>query len=85
MSKHQTVTALSTTEAKYITLLMVLEDQISLAHLLKEVVANDIDTNFKPSTIHCKPFEDNRGALDMAELPQISPRTKHLNNAFNYF
>ena len=35
--------------------------------------------------IHCKIFEDNSGALEMACTPKICPRTKHINNAYHHF
>ena len=50
---------------------MALREQIPLLCLLKEVVENNIDTTFKPATIHCKAFEDNSGALEMVKLPKI--------------
>ena len=41
---------------------------------------------FKPlATIHCKAFEDNSGALEMAKVPKMRPRTKHLNNVYHHF
>ena len=35
--------------------------------------------------IHCKAFEDNSGALEMARLPKMRPRTKHLNLSYHHF
>ena len=35
--------------------------------------------------IHCKIFEDNSGALEMACSPKIHPCTKHINNAYHHF
>ena len=29
--------------------------------------------------IHCKVFEDNAGAIEIANVPKMRPRTKHLN------
>ena len=63
--------ALSTTDAEYMALSMALREQVPLLHLLKEVVDNKIDTTFKPTTIHCKAFEDNSNALEMVKLPKI--------------
>ena len=78
--KLQTLTTLSTTEAEYMALSMVLQEQIPLLHLLKEVVAQEVNTTSQPATIHCKAFEDNNGALETAKQPKFRPRTKHLNN-----
>ena len=36
-------------------------------------------------TIHCKVFEDNVGALTMAQTPKMRPRTKHLNLKYHHF
>ena len=29
--------------------------------------------------IHCRVFEDNNGALELAKMPKFRPRTKHIN------
>ena len=84
-SKLQTLTALSTTKAEYVALLMAMRKQLPLIQLLKEVVAHKVDTNLQPTTIHCKAFEDNSGALEMAKVPKMRPRTKHLNNVYHHF
>ena len=36
-------------------------------------------------TIHCKAFEDNSGALEIAKLPKLRPRTKHMNVQLHHF
>ena len=38
-----------------------------------------------PTTIHCKAFEDNSGALEMAKVPKMRPRIEHLNNVYHHF
>ena len=35
--------------------------------------------------MHCTVFEDNSGALELAQLPIMHPRTKHINQSFHYF
>ena len=35
--------------------------------------------------IHCKIFEDNSGALELAKVPKMRPRTKHLNIKYHHF
>ena len=35
--------------------------------------------------IHCKALEDNSRALEMAKVPKMRPRTKHLNNVYHHF
>ena len=85
LSKLQTLTALSTTEAEYVALSMAMREQLPLIQLLKEVIAHKIDATLQPTTIHCKAFEDNSGALEMAKVPKMRPRTKHLNNVYHHF
>ena len=84
-SKLQTLTTLLTTEAEYMALSMAMREQLPLIQLLKEVVAHKVDANLQPTTIHCKAFEDNSGALEMAKVPKMRPRTKHLNNVYHHF
>lgn len=84
-SKLQTLTALSTTEAEYIALSSALREQIPLLDLLKEVAEKGIDVDIKPALVHCKVFEDNSGAIELAKLPKIRPRTKHINVCFHHF
>jgi hypothetical protein len=35
--------------------------------------------------VYCKAFEDNSGALELARLPKIRPRTKHINIKYHHF
>ncbi len=35
--------------------------------------------------VYCKAFEDNSGALELARLPKLRPRTKHINTWFHHF
>jgi hypothetical protein len=35
--------------------------------------------------IHCTIFEDNSGALEIARVPKVRPRTKHMNNKYFHF
>jgi hypothetical protein len=38
-----------------------------------------------PLKIHCKEFEDNSGALEMANVHRLTPRTKHLAVSWHHF
>jgi histone deacetylase 1/2 len=84
-STLQTQTALSTTEAEYVALSTALREQIPLMELIKEMQKNQVDVEFKPPKVHCTAFEDNSGALELALLPKIRPRTKHINNTYHHF
>ena len=35
--------------------------------------------------VHCKVFEDNEGAIEIAKVPKMRPRTKHLNIKYHHF
>ena len=38
-----------------------------------------------PPKIHCKLFEDNSGAIEIANVPKMRPRTKHINVKYHHF
>ena len=84
-SKMQTITALSTTEAEYIALSTSLREVIPLMGILKEAREHGINIKDIPPKVHCTVFEDNSGALELARLPKMRPRTKHINQAFHHF
>jgi hypothetical protein len=35
--------------------------------------------------VYCKVFEDNTGALEIARLSKLHPRTKHINVCYHHF
>ena len=35
--------------------------------------------------VHCKVFEDNSGAIEIAKVHKYRPRTKHLNVKLHHF
>ena len=84
-SKMQTITALSTTEAEYIALSTSLREVIPLMGMLKEARENGLDVKDIPPQVHCTVFEDNSGALELARMPKMRPRTKHINQAYHHF
>ena len=84
-SKMQTITTMSTTEAEYITLSTSLREVIPLMGLLKEARDHGLCIDELPPKVHCTVFEDNSGALELARLPKICPRTKHINQAYHHF
>ena len=84
-SKIQTITALSTTEAEYIALSTSLREVIPLMGMLKEATGHGLSVKFLPPQVHCSIFEDNSGALELARLPKLRPRTKHINQSFHHF
>jgi hypothetical protein len=83
-SKLQSEIALSTTEAEYIALSQSLREVIPLIQLLKEI--NEIFPLHMPTPeIHCKVWEDNNGALSLAQKGKFSPRTKHIAIKYHHF
>jgi len=84
-SKMQTEIALSTTEAEYIALSQSMREVLPIIWLLEEARQFGIPVlNAKPK-VHCKVFEDNAGAIEIANVPKMRPRTKHLNIKYHHF
>jgi hypothetical protein len=84
-SKLQTEVALSTNEAEYIALSTALRDVTSLMYILEEATAQGIPNIATVAQVHCRVFEDNSGALELARVPKMRPRTKHLNVKYHHF
>ncbi len=78
-SKMQTEIALSTTEAEYIALSQSMREVLPIMWLLQEAHDQGIPVLTNPPKIHCKVFEDNAGTIEIAKVPKMRPRTKHLN------
>ena len=53
--------------------------------ILKELKRLNIKMNNAIPRVHCKVFEDNSGALEMAKIHKYRPRTKHLNVKYHHF
>jgi hypothetical protein len=84
--KLQTQIALSTTEAEYIALSQSLREmRISLMQLLEEFKEKGFPVVSTKPRVHCKAFEDNSGALELARLPKLRPQTKHINLVYHRF
>ena len=84
-SKLQTQVALSTTEAEYIALSQSLRDTIPIINLLRELKEHGFTDTDPVPKIHCKVFEDNSGALELAKAPKMRPRTKHIALKYHHF
>ena len=84
-SNMETITALSTTEAEYIALSTSLREVIPMMGMLKEAWEQGLQVKYLPPKVHCMVFEDNSGALELARLPRICPRTKLINQSFHHF
>ncbi len=84
-SKLQTQIALSTCEAECVSLSESLRSTIPIMSLIDEIRSHGHDVCSTRPQVHCKAFEDNAGALQLARLPKLRPRTKHLNLVLHHF
>ena len=84
-SKTQTITVLSTTEVEYIALSTSIREVIPLMGMLEEAREQGVQIDSLPPRIHCTVFEDKSGALELACLPKMCPRTKHISQSFHHF
>jgi hypothetical protein len=84
-SKMQTEISLSTTEAEYIALSQSMREVLPIIWLLEEPRQFGIPVLHAKPKVHCKVFEDNAGAIEIANVLKIRPRTKHLNIKYHHF
>ena len=76
---------MSTTEAEYTGLSYAIREAISVINLLKELKEKGFEINNSNAKVHCKVFEDNTGAIEIAKEDKYRPRTKHLNVKLHHF
>lgn len=84
-SKLQTEISLSSTESEYIALSQSLREVIPMMELIKELRDEGFTINDNLPEVNCKAFEDNSGALEMAKVHKLRPRTKHINIKYHHF
>ena len=84
-SQLQTEIALSSTESEYIGISHGLRDVIPIIEILKEMKSYGFDIGCTKSKVHCRVFEDNSGAIEMARVHKYRPRTKHVNVKYHHF
>jgi hypothetical protein len=84
-SQLQQEIALSSTEAEITGLSYALREAIPIIELLKEIRSHGHIVHSKTTKVHCKVFEDNSGAVEIAKFPKYRPRTKHLNIRLFHF
>ena len=86
VSKLQTLVTLSTTEAEYVALSHSLRDTFPIMNLLKEFKDRDFAViGDGKAKLMYRVFEDNSGALELANVPKMRPRTKHINLVYHHF
>ena len=77
--------ALSTAEVEYIALLQSLQDVLPIMALVSEMKERKFRVICTEPYVYCKSFEDNSGALELARLPKLRPRSKHININYHHF
>ena len=77
--------ATPTTMEEYLSLSTALCDVIPLMEPLENVRDRNHKLVSIDPNIYCKAFEDNSGALEIARLPKICPRTKSQNVVYHHF
>jgi hypothetical protein len=81
----QTEIALSSTEAEYIAMSQAMREVLPMMALMQEAAEVGVLPAAEVPKVHCKVFEDNSGAIEIARLPKMRPRTKHLNIKYHHF
>ena len=85
VSKLQQLTTLSTCEAEYVALSHAMRELLPMRELLQEI-GTKMDWDFgKPALVHSTVFEDNNGALALANSGRVTPRTKHIAVKMHHF
>ncbi len=62
-----------------------LHDVIPVMNLLQEMREQEFQVICNEPYVYCKVFEDNSGTLELARLPKLPPRTKHINVCYHHF
>ena len=84
-SSLQQEIALSSTEAEITGLSYALREAIPVIRILSEMQDRGYPINKSNAKVHCKVFEDNSGAIEIARTHKYRPRTKFLNNKLFHF
>ena len=83
-SKLQTLIAVSTMEAEYIALSMCMRELIPLRRILGEL--NDVfEFKLEGALAKSTVFEDNASAVQLAMMPKMTPRSKHIALHYHFF
>jgi hypothetical protein len=62
-----------------------MREVIPLTELMMEAQKYKIEVKCPKAIVHCQVFEDNTGAIELAKVPKMHPRTKHLNIKYHHF
>jgi hypothetical protein len=84
-SKLQTEIALSTLEAEYIALSQSMRELLPMRFIVSELSSFlKLDKKI-PIRTFSQVFEDNQGALTLATMPRLTPRSKHIAVKYHFF
>jgi hypothetical protein len=83
--KLQTKVVLSSTESKCVGLSEALHVTIMMMNLLNQLKAFGVPITKTTPTVVCKLFQDNAGAIHLATVPKMRPRTRHINQMYHHF
>ena len=84
-SQLQSLICLSTTETEYVGLSKAIQETIPVVRLLQEMKDRGYPVPTTEARVHCRVFEDNVAALEIAKVPKMRPRTRHLNCVYHHF
>ena len=54
-------------------------------NLLEEGQSYGVPIYSTTPVVRCKIFEENAGALELANVPKMRPRTRHINQKYHHF
>ncbi len=83
--KVQSEVLLSSTARRCVGLSESIRITIVIMNLLSEMKAYGIPILTATPTTFCKLFEDNAGAIHLAKVPKMRPRTRHINQKYHHF
>ena len=56
-----------------------------MMQFIKEIQDRGFKVPTSTPVVHCRLFEDNSGALELARVPKLRSRTKHMNLKYHHF
>ncbi len=62
-----------------------LQIAIVMMKLLNEMKGYEVPIAKATPTVFCKLFQDNAGAIHLAKVPKMRPRTRYINQKYHHF
>ncbi len=76
---------MSTTEAEHFAMSQSLLDVLPIMFLVNEIKTRGFTVISTIPNVFCKVFKGNSAALELARLPKLRPRTKHISTCYHHF